>query len=102
MTSALFGHTPEQLMIALANLSVEHKRVVEERDAALREADTLAETLRITQARCTELVEELRAERNKSFKQIDLLVTGRGGGGGGNDGRQYNYHPTNCLCAACC
>lgn len=35
-------------------------RAINERDKYKREADTLAETLRITQARCTELVEELR------------------------------------------
>ena len=71
-----------------------YERVVEERDKYKREADTLAETLRITQARCTELGEELRAERNKApFKRTDE---------GDNDGRPYGYHPTNCLCAVCC
>lgn len=65
-------------MIALANLSIEHERIVEERDKYKREADTLTETLQITQARCTELVMELREV--KTFfdsAYVDSLVVRR-------------------------
>jgi hypothetical protein len=54
------GEGSALVVATLAMLTVGYQKTLNERDAARREADTLAETLRLTQARCTELVEELR------------------------------------------
>jgi len=52
-----------QLGAYIEKLSIcraERERLIDERDKYKREADTLAETLRITQTRCTELMVQLR------------------------------------------
>jgi hypothetical protein len=46
-------------------------------DMAERELDTMAETLRIVQARCTELLEEVRRLRPKPIVCQCLMVAGK-------------------------